>query len=129
MEAGHRGAYKFVRPRLVDAFGHMPLGSIRPRHVSAYVAATELGASTISRDLALRHAIFDSAVREELIDSNPALWVERPKQPRRRWRLLDPHEVPVVSTAMSDDRARRVSSPSRSPACGAASDRRCVGGT
>jgi hypothetical protein len=23
-------AYKFVRPRLVDAFGHMPLGSIRP---------------------------------------------------------------------------------------------------
>jgi integrase len=101
-------AYKFVRPRLVKTFGSMPLGSIRPRHVVAYVTASELGASTISRDLALLHAIFDSALREELIDSNPALRVERPKQPRRRWRLLEPHEVPAVSKAFTDARARRV---------------------
>jgi site-specific recombinase XerC len=86
-------AYKFVRARLVDGFGPMPLGAIRPRHIGEWVAESELGASTISRHLALLHAIFDSAEREELIDSNPAKRIERPKMPRRRWRLLEPAEV------------------------------------
>jgi hypothetical protein len=95
-------AYKFVRVRLIDGFGPMPLAAIRPRHVAEWAAKHTKGASTISRDLAILHAIFDSAEREELIDSNPAKRVERPKLPRRRWRLLEPAEVPVVSKAFSD---------------------------
>ena len=101
-------AYKFVRARLVDGFGPMPLGAIRPRHVAEWAAEHKGGASTISRDLAILHAIFDSAEREELIDSNPAKRIERPKMPRRRWRLLEPAEVPAVSKAFTDARARRV---------------------
>jgi integrase len=101
-------AYKFVRGRLVDSFGPMALGAIRARDVAAFVASHKQGPSTVSRDLAILHAIFDSAEREELIDSNPATRVERPKQPRRRWRILEPREVPRVSRAFSDDRARRV---------------------
>lgn len=67
----------------------MPLASIRPSHVSGWASAHPLGASAVSRDLAILHAIFDSAEREELIDQNPAKRVERPRQPRNRWRLLE----------------------------------------
>jgi integrase len=34
--------------------------------------------------------------------------IQRPKIERHRWRILEPHEVPRVSKAFSDDRARRV---------------------
>ena len=101
-------AYKFVRARLIDGFGPMPLGAIKPRHISEWVSEQKHGASTISRDLAILHAIFDSAEREELIGSNPAKRIERPKMPRQRWRLLQPAEVPAVVKAFTDDRARRV---------------------
>ena len=37
-------AYRFVRERLVDHFGPMPLGAIRPRHVAAFVAESKGGA-------------------------------------------------------------------------------------
>lgn len=100
--------YVFVHRRLVAAFGPMQLGAIRPRDVAAFVAAHSGGASTVSRDLAILHAIFDSAEREEVIDSNPAKRVERPRQPKRRWRILEPAEVPAVSKAFSDERARLV---------------------
>ena len=53
--------YVFVERRLVDAFGPMPLASIRPRHVAEFAASSVGGASTISRDLAILHAILDSA--------------------------------------------------------------------
>jgi integrase len=101
-------AYRFVRARLVEEFGPMPLASIRPRHVAEFASKSKHGASTVGRDLALLHAILDSAEREELIDSNPARRIERPKLPRRRWRLLAPAEVPVVARAFTDERARRV---------------------
>jgi integrase len=101
-------AYVFVRRRLIDGFGAMPLAEIRPRHVAEWAAKAKGGASTVSRDLAILHAIFDSAERQELIGSNPAKRIERPRQPRRRWRLLEPSEVPAVSKAFTDARARRV---------------------
>jgi integrase len=86
----------------------MPLAEIRPRHVAEWAAKAKGGASTVSRDLAILHAIFDSAEHQELIGSNPAKRIERPRQPRRRWRLLEPSEVPAVSKAFTDARARRV---------------------
>ena len=42
------------------------------------------------------------------MQSNPVTGVERPWIPRQRWRILEPHEVPRVFKAFSDDRARRV---------------------
>jgi site-specific recombinase XerD len=48
-----------------------------------------LGASIVSRDISILHAIFASAKREELVESNPAENVERPKLPRRRWKILE----------------------------------------
>jgi integrase len=54
------------------------------------------------------HAIFSSAEREELIESNPARRVERPRYRQKKWRILQPAEVPAVAKAFDDDRARRV---------------------
>lgn len=101
--------YQSVERRLIGAFGSMPLDSVRPRHVAAYVAelACDKGASTVGRDLSLLHSIFKTAVREELVTSgNPAAGAERPRLPRRRWRILEPVEVGRVARAFTDEQAR-----------------------
>src|ERR687896_702981 len=50
---------RLVRRRLVEAFGPMPLGAIRPRHVAEYVAgvSSSYSAATVNRDVDLLHAI------------------------------------------------------------------------
>jgi integrase len=102
--------YRSVRRRLVDHFGPMPLAAIRPRHVAEYVASasSELGAETVSRDVSLLHAIFKTAKREELVESNPAEGAERPKTPKRKWRILEPAEIARVVAAFVDAQARVV---------------------
>ncbi len=102
--------YRSVRERLVDTFGPMPLAAIRPRHVAEYVVsiATTLGAATVNRDLAVLHAIFKTAYREELVDRNPAEGAERPKLPPFRPQILEPVEVARVAKAFTDEQARVV---------------------
>jgi hypothetical protein len=73
--------------------------------VAEYVAARsrEYGASVVGRDVNLLHAIFRTAQREELVDRNPAAGAERPKLPRRKWRISEPVEVQRVHKAFTDD--------------------------
>jgi integrase/recombinase XerD len=54
------------------------------------------------------HDVFKVAVTEELLQVNPVTGIERPRVQRQRWRILQPAEVPAVSKAFTDDRARRV---------------------
>jgi integrase len=49
-----------------------------------------------------------TAVKEELIDSNPAEGADRPRIPKRNWRILKPEEIRRVSKAFTDDQARGV---------------------
>jgi integrase len=102
--------YRSIKRRLVGHFGPMPLASIRPRHVAEYVVEASLnyGAATVSRDVSLLHAIFSTAKREELVDSNPAERAERPKTPKRKWRILEREEVARVARAFTDEQARAV---------------------
>jgi integrase len=102
--------YRSTRRRLVAHFGPMPLAAIRPRHVAEYVAtiSVDLGASTVRRDAAVLHAIFVSAKREELVESNPAERVELPNLPKRKWRILEREEVARVAKAFTDEQARVV---------------------
>jgi integrase len=102
--------YRSLQRRLVEHFGPVPLGAIRPRHIAEYVAeqSGEHGPSVVNRDVALLHAIYKSAIREELVESNPAAGAERPKLPRRRWRILEPVEVARVAKAFTDEQARTV---------------------
>jgi integrase len=103
---------------LVPAFGQARLNSIRPRDVSAFVAEMmstpqgrherPLTGRYVNLLLSITFSIFKAAVGEELVESNPVASVQRPKVERKRWRILEPREVPRVSKAFSDDRARRV---------------------
>jgi integrase len=52
------------------------------------------------------HAIYRTAMREELVDANPAAAAERPKLPRRKWRILEPVEVQRVLGAFDDEQHR-----------------------
>ena len=109
-KASTAAQYRSIRERLTDYFGAFPLAAIRPRHVAAYVAetSTTLGAATVSRDVSLLHAIFATAMREELVEANPAERAERPKLPRRKWRILEPVEIGRVARAFTDEQARTV---------------------
>jgi integrase len=102
--------YRSVRQRLVDEFGPLPLDAIRPRHVAAYIAemSDKYGPSIVSRDVSVLHAILRTAQREELVDSNAATAAERPKLPRREWRILQPQEVGRVARAFTDEQSRTV---------------------
>lgn len=102
--------YRSILKRLGETFDPIPLGAIRPRHIAAYVAAQAktFEASTISRDLSVLHDLLASAVREEVIDANPAAGAEHPKKARRRWRILQPAEVGRVLKAFDDEQARTI---------------------
>jgi integrase len=103
--------YRAVRRRLVDVFGLMRLAEIRPRHVAAFVHAqseAKRAPASIARDLAVLHALFKTALREELVEANPAEAAERPKVKRREWRILQPAEVARVAKAFTDDQHRLV---------------------
>jgi site-specific recombinase XerD len=98
--------YGNVLDHLEAAFGPLPLGSIRPRDVAAYRrdALDRLAPRTVALHLTVLHDMLKTAVREDLIESNPAASAERPKLPRNRWRILEPNEVPRVSKAFTDAR-------------------------
>lgn len=103
---------------LVPWFGSTRLDAIRPRDVSAFVtdAMTRaqgkherpLTGKFVNLLLNVAFSIFKSAIGEELVEANPVASVQRPKVARKRWRILEPGEVPRVSKAFSDGRARRV---------------------
>jgi integrase len=91
-----------------DGLAATRFASIRPRDVAEYVrlALADFSAKTVNLDLSVLHDVLRTARREELIDSNAAEGVERPKVERKRWRILEPAEVQHVARAFTDDRAR-----------------------
>jgi len=95
---------------LNNAFGQVAVAAIRPRDVAAFIddQLATFSAKTVHIHLNLLHDVLKSAVADELIPANPVSGVERPKVKRNRWRILQPSEVPAVSEAFSDARARRV---------------------
>ncbi|MGH3040718.1 MAG: tyrosine-type recombinase/integrase, partial [Gaiellaceae bacterium] len=94
-------AYRTIVGRLTDHFGPKRLTAVRPGDVAGYVRrhAEALGAATLNRDLSILHAIYDAAIREELVDVNPAAKAERLKLPAFRPRILKPAEIQAVRHA------------------------------
>jgi integrase len=103
-------AYRVQLRRFVDYFGEMPLATIRPSHVAAYIAeaSKKLAPATVIRDVDVLYAIFNTGVRLELIERNPAATVERPRKPVFQPALLEPHEIRKVAAAFTDEQARTV---------------------
>jgi integrase len=102
--------YRSIAKRLKKEFGPMPLATIRPRHVAAYIAkqTSDFEASTVGRDIGLLHDILKTAKREELVPTNPVEGAERPKQARRRWRILSATEITRVKNAFTDEQAKTI---------------------
>jgi integrase len=100
--------YRSIVKRLSETFGPLPLAAIRPRDIAAYIATQSetLGASTVSQDVSVLGDIFKTAKREELVDTNPVEGAERPKQPRRHWRVLTPTEIARIRASFTDEQAR-----------------------
>ncbi len=94
--------------RLRDHFGPFPLGAIKPRHVAEYVEAMieTFSPASVNGDLDVLHDVLKAARREELVDGNAVDGAERPKIPRKRWRILEPAEVARVAKAFADEQAR-----------------------
>lgn len=104
-------AYTTVVARLKRAFGAKRLADLRPRDVAAYIAdqtTDGFAPATVNRDVSILHDLLKVAVREELIDSNPASGAERPRVRQRRWRILKPVEVALVARSFTDEQARVV---------------------
>jgi integrase len=82
----------------------MPLASIRPRHVADHInkQSKTYGASIVNRDVSVLIAIFETALREELVDANPARRAERPKIPKTKRRILKPDEVRAIDRAFGE---------------------------
>ncbi len=103
-------AYRTVIGRLVDHFGHLQLGQLGPEHVADYrplqPSRRPYGAASVNRDLSLLFDVFRTAQRKRLVAVNPVDGAERPKLPRRRWRILEPAEVGRVARAFTDPQAR-----------------------
>jgi integrase len=100
--------YRYVLARLTTHFGSMKLGEIRPRDVAAYVEEQSklLGAATVNRDVGVLYDVMKTAKTEELIDSNPVEGANRPRIPKRNWRILKPEEIRRVANAFTDAQAR-----------------------
>jgi integrase len=99
-----------VLKHLKNELGTTRLDGIRPRDVVAYArgALETYSAKTVNLHLNVMHDVYKTAIAEELVAANPVAGIERPKIPRKRWRILEPREVPRVSKAFSDVRGRRV---------------------
>jgi integrase len=100
--------YRSELGHLEEEFGTMPLGAVRPRDVAKYATAAleRFAPKTVQVRLNVLHNVFATAMREELVDSNPVAGAERPTVKRRRWRILEPVEVGRVLRAFEDDQAR-----------------------
>jgi integrase len=53
----------------------------------------------VNRHLNLLHQLLAAALKEGLVRSNPVALVDRPREPRKRWRILTPAEVARVERA------------------------------
>jgi integrase len=85
-----------------------PVQKIEPRHVQRFIAThlKTYAPKTVNFDLNVLHAIFDMAQREGIIERNPVDNAPRPKNLRKRWRILKPEEIQRVERAFTDDEQR-----------------------
>lgn len=57
---------------------------------------------SVNRQLNLLSLILGSALKKGKIRANPVALVDRPPEPRRRWKILTPIEIQSVERALDD---------------------------
>jgi integrase len=101
-------AYRLAVDRLKERFGRMKLGDIRRPDINEFSSQLleSLSARSVNLTLTVLHMILESAELEELIDSNPARKINRPKNPRYKPRVLTMEEARRVEKAFTDPQCR-----------------------
>jgi integrase len=103
-----RQGYRLIIERhLIPALGARRLNTIDAGDLERYIGRKRrdgLGPRTINRHLNLLNEIFVAAAkrRPPLVRSNPVSAVDRPREPRRRWRILTPSEIGRVERAFGE---------------------------
>src|SRR5205085_1476872 len=96
------GYTNIIDAHLVPGLGSLKLEAIDVDRLEQYVTAQRakgLAPRTLNRHLNLLNTMFTTAQRRSLVRSNPVPSVDRPREPRRRWRILSPAEVVAVERA------------------------------
>jgi integrase len=99
---GYRG---IVDGHLIPVFGSGKVADVDVDRVERYVAGKRrkgLGPRTVNRHLNVLSLILNAAVRRRLIAANPVGHIDRPPEPRRRWRILSPVEIRAVEKALDE---------------------------
>jgi integrase len=98
-----RCAYRCCRPSLRPR----KLDTIDASDLDGYVATKRrdgLGPRTVNSHLNLLNELFVAAGkrRSPLVRRNPVPLLDRPREPRRRWRILTPAEIGAIEHAFDD---------------------------
>ena len=98
-----------VENYIVPLLGHLRIDALDVGVLDRYVAerlAEGLAPATVNRQLNVLSLIVRSARKRKLLRENPVELVDRPREPRRRWRILDPAEIARVQTALASSPRR-----------------------
>jgi integrase len=102
LEVSTKAAYRSnLDHHLVPYFGELPLEAILPTTVQAWVTdalAGGLSPRSVRKYHTLLHGIFARAVRDRVINANPAAYTELPKVIAKRMRALTPAEFDTLMT-------------------------------
>jgi integrase len=94
-----------VHVALVPVFGTLRLDQVDDERIERYIAKAArdgLAPRTIGNHLNVLGLILTAAVKRKLIRSNPVAQIDRPKAPRRKWRILSPVDVRAVEQAFAE---------------------------
>ncbi|MFL5970944.1 MAG: hypothetical protein ACJ750_00985 [Gaiellaceae bacterium] len=88
------GYTSIIDNHLIAELGALKLAAIDARQLERYLGRKQgLAPRTRNRHLNLLHSLFKAAERRGLVRSNPVSAVERPREPRRHWRILSPANI------------------------------------
>ena len=96
------GYTTIIESHLIPRIGVVAVAALDVDTVEAYAAACMadgLSAGSVNRHLNLLSLIVRAARRRRLLRDNPVELVDRPREPRKRWRILTPAEVASVRRA------------------------------
>jgi integrase len=100
-----REGYKsIVKNHIVPKLGHLRIAELDVAVLDRYVAEHlaehgEDSAGSVNRHLNVINPIVKMARKRKLLRDNPVELVDRPREPRRKWRILSPAEIARVQTA------------------------------
>jgi integrase len=90
---------------LIPHLGQLPIGMLDVAALDRYVAdrlRERLAPGSVNRHLNVISLVVRAARKQGLLRANPVELVDSPREPRRRWRILDPSEVARVRTAFAE---------------------------